>query len=360
LTKRLTKNSKILSPSARASCLTPLAKNPLVLGKCQFFHASKNLRLREHYESCYSNVVGVHKSTATLLCNLSQRGLLNGALLQLGVQSISREAKDLIMQTFKSASQPNLNEFSSGKKRFWHSLGFDEVKSLDFNDFEGAEIICDLNKPVESTLRDRFDVVFDGGTLEHIFDTKAALLNIDSLLVDGGLIIHEVPSSNAIDHGFYSFSPTFFQDFYPNQGYEIIELLLVVSRGRRAKIYQYSTPPPRKYIRQNWGNKTVNVWCVARKSKSLNYLNSPQQTKYLNAWSRNSVNFRNSQQVAKVHKLRENIKQKFNTTASIIGQRYPLVAELSRLMSKRIHGFSFPGDHKLELLFRVKSRKETA
>ena len=303
--------------------------------------------------------MGVHKATATLLCNLSQRGLLNGALLQLGVQSISREAKDLIMQTFKSASQPNLNEFSSGKKRFWHSLGFDEVKSLDFNDFEGAEIICDLNKPVESTLRDRFDVVFDGGTLEHIFDTKAALLNIDSLLVDGGLVIHEVPSSNSIDHGFYSFSPTFFQDFYPNQGYEIIELLLVVKRGRRAKIYQYSTPPPRKYMRENWGNKTVYLWCVARKSKSLEYLNSPQQTKYLNAWSRNSANT-NLLQVSKAQKIIENVKQKFNTAVSIYGQRFPLLEELGRLASKRIHGFCFPKDHKLELLFRVKSRKEAA
>jgi len=304
--------------------------------------------------------VGVSKATATLLCKLSQRGLLNGALLQLGVQRISSESKDLIMQTFKSASQHNLNEFSSGKKRFWHSLGFDEVISLDSNDFEGSEIICDLNRPVESTFRKRFDVVFDGGTLEHIFDTKAALLNIDSLLLDGGLVIHEVPSSNAIDHGFYSFSPTFFQDFYPNQGYEIIELLLVVKRGRCAKIYQYSTPPPGKYIRENWGNKTVNVWCVARKSKISKDLNSTQQTKYLNAWRRNSTDFMNSQQVEKVLKLRENIKQKFNTAVSIIGQRYPLVEELSRLISKRIHGFYFPRDHKLELLFRVKSRKEAA
>ena len=303
--------------------------------------------------------MGVSKTSAILLCNLSQRGLLNGALLQLGVQRISPEAKYLIKQTFKSVSQHSLNEFSSGKKRFWHSLGFDEVKSLDFNDFEGAEFICDLNKPVEPTLLERFDVVFDGGTLEHIFDIKAALFNIDSLLVDGGLVIHEVPSSNSIDHGFYSFSPTFFQDFYPNQGYEIIELLLVVKRGRRAKIYHYSTPPPRKYIRENWGNKTVNVWCVARKCNSLTYLNSPQQAKYLNAWSRNSANT-NLMQVAKVQKMIENVKQKFNTAMSINGQRYPLLEELSRLASKRIHGFCFPKDHKLELLFRVKSRKEAA
>lgn len=303
--------------------------------------------------------MGVHKATATLLCNLSQRGLLSGTLLQLGVQSISAEAKDLIRQTFISASQQNLTEFSSGKKRFWHSLGFSEVKSLDISEFEGAEIICDLNKPVESNLHERFDVVFDGGTLEHIFDTKSALLNIDSFLKVDGLVIHEVPCSNAVDHGFYSFSPTFFQDYYPNQGYEVIEILLVVSRGRRAKIYRYSNPPPRKYIRLNWGNKTVNVWCVARKKMKSNFF-LPQQSMYLNAWSRFSNNPADSTQMAEEQNLGRIIRGKATTAFSLIAQRYPLADDLVRLVGDRIHKFLFPRDHKLDVLFKVKSKKETA
>ena len=57
-------------------------------------------------------------------------------------------------------------------------------------------------------------MIIDGGTMEHIFHIPNVLNNIYRMLRVGGRIIHISPSSNYVDHGFYSFSPTLFYDFY--------------------------------------------------------------------------------------------------------------------------------------------------
>src|SRR5438128_12686818 len=50
------------------------------------------------------------------------------------------------------------------------ALGARSVVSLDASDFEGANIVHDLNKPLPAELPERFDLVYDGGTLEHVFN----------------------------------------------------------------------------------------------------------------------------------------------------------------------------------------------
>jgi len=230
--------------------------------------------------------MGIGKATAFLLKELSQQGLFSGKLLQLGVQRISPDAK-ILVESFanQEASKSRFNATSS-KKQFWHNLGFDFVSSLDNSDYEGAEIVWDLNLPLNDSFAERFDVVFDGGTMEHVFNTKQVLENIGKLLKIGGLAIHEVPSSNSVNHGFYSFSPTLFQDYYSKLDYEIIEIMLVVKKRHKAKIYQYSPRDRNTEIPQNWGNKNVNVWCVARKRSDMVISDFPQQTTYVNAWSK--------------------------------------------------------------------------
>lgn len=235
--------------------------------------------------------MGISKTTAFLLQELSRKGLLSGKLLQLGVQRISPDAKILIKSFATREDSKFRFEATSSKKQFWHNLGFEFVSSLDNSDFEGAEIVWDLNLPLNDSFVERFDVIFDGGTMEHVFNTKCVLENIGKLLKIGGLAIHESPSSNSVDHGLYSFSPTLFQDYYSKLDYEIIEILLVVKKRHKAKIYQYSPRDRNTEIPENWGNKNVNVWCVARKRSDMVISGVPQQTKYVNAWAKKDEEF---------------------------------------------------------------------
>ena len=49
------------------------------------------------------------------------------------------------------------------------SLGATHVYALDASDFEEAQFVHDLNQPLPENLKQRFDLVYDGGTLEHVF-----------------------------------------------------------------------------------------------------------------------------------------------------------------------------------------------
>src|SRR3546814_16038676 len=63
-------------------------------------------------------------------------------------------------------------------------------------------------------------LIYNGGTLAHIFDTRAALKYLHDMLLPGGLVVHVGPLNGWVDHGFYQFSPTFFSDYYRANKYE--------------------------------------------------------------------------------------------------------------------------------------------
>jgi SAM-dependent methyltransferase len=102
---------------------------------------------------------------------------------------------------------------------FFKLLGIDEVVALDYSPYEGAEIIADLNQAVDEELDNRFGLILDAGTIEHVFDIRRGLINIVSMLKPGGKVIHMTPANNYVNHGFYQVSPTLFYDYYGANGF---------------------------------------------------------------------------------------------------------------------------------------------
>ena len=82
-----------------------------------------------------------------------------------------------------------------------------KVDSLDFSKYEGSTIVHDLSLPITDALRNKYDLVFDGGTLEHVFNLPVAIANLIQLTRVGGLVYSNTPSNNLSGHGFYQFSP---------------------------------------------------------------------------------------------------------------------------------------------------------
>ena len=64
-----------------------------------------------------------------------------------------------------------------------------ELAVIDASPYEGATIVHDLNTPVDTSLHERFDVVIDGGDLEHVFNIPVALANLMSMLTVGGTML---------------------------------------------------------------------------------------------------------------------------------------------------------------------------
>ena len=98
-------------------------------------------------------------------------------------------------------------------------LGSKTIKCCDVSNYENPDFIIDLNKLVEKIFFNKFDNIVDIGTLEHVFDIRQVLINYVKLLKVNGYLLISVPCSNMIDHGFYSFSPTLFYDFFKINGF---------------------------------------------------------------------------------------------------------------------------------------------
>lgn len=157
---------------------------------------------------------------------------LHGAFLMLGRQRwIGKRRKrsaDLFDETL-AKYLPGLtendlkNEDNDYAETFFLKLGFSSVDSMDFSDFENASILQDLGGELDPTLLDRFDVIYDGGTCEHIFDLPTAYRNINRMLKPGGVLIGHSPCNNWVNHSFYQINPEMVYGFWEKTlGYQVL------------------------------------------------------------------------------------------------------------------------------------------
>lgn len=130
------------------------------------------------------------------------------------------------------------------------------IHTLDVDDYEGAEIIHDMNLPVPENRHGAYDLVIDTGTIEHVFDVKQGFWNLHDLTKVGGWVYHMSPA-NMLDHGFINLSATILEDFYGQSGWIQEELFYVASSkidignsiaAVRIAANVYDIPPPDLYL----------------------------------------------------------------------------------------------------------------
>ena len=164
-------------------------------------------------------------------------------------------------------------------------FGFDEVLSLDASDYEGADIIFDLNGAgIGQVLDEPVDLVVDGGTIEHVFHVPNCLGNIFEALKEGGQVMHMSPANNHLDHGFYQFSPTFFHDYYRANRFADLSIQLVrteqVENAAPWTFTDYRPGDLREVSKGTLDDKVYLSFVIARKSADSTANAVPQQGYY--------------------------------------------------------------------------------
>ena len=176
---------------------------------------------------------------------------------------------------------------------FTECLGVSEVSSLDYSPYEGADIIHDLSLPIPSELKGRFDVVVEGGTLEHVFNFPTAIANLMQMTRLGGSVFALTVANNLCGHGFYQFSPeVIFRVFTPENGFELGKVLALCPRFPGIElvpirnVYEVQDPA---LVGSRVGLLTGRpiVLCFeARKTADLPlFASSPMQSDYTAAWA---------------------------------------------------------------------------
>lgn len=170
-------------------------------------------------------------------------------------------------------------------KVFFRMLGIDEYTDIDAFDFDKPLVVHDLNQPIPTALADAFGLVIDGGTIEHIFDVRGVLTNVVRMLRVGGHVVHM--ASFEMDHGFYSFSPCLFFDFYAANGFSDFTCIIVQFDYEHI-LSNYREPVP--YFEYRYGMRMEKlfdpkrkpaVFFVARKDRDMDALVPPFQGIYL-------------------------------------------------------------------------------
>jgi len=98
---------------------------------------------------------------------------------------------------------------------FYESLGF-EYLALDVNENMGAKIV-DLNVTGHDL---KADLVTNNGTSEHIFNQAAVFQNAHNMSLS--LMLHILPFTPWLNHGFYNYNPILFRDLAAANDYDIV------------------------------------------------------------------------------------------------------------------------------------------
>src|ERR1035438_7105267 len=175
-----------------------------------------------------------------MLVRLHRELGFEGPVLTLGNQDIWANHDDLLAIFREQGCTPHstevlphtsslLNKFLPERSRdfvhartFFGMMGLDGYVDLDCSAHDQPQILQDLNQPIPDDLAERFGLILDGGTVEHILDVRQGISNVQRMCKVGGWVIHLSPLSSCpdFDHGYLYPSPMLFHDVYAANGFD--------------------------------------------------------------------------------------------------------------------------------------------
>jgi len=118
-------------------------------------------------------------------------------------------------------------------KDFYLSLGFSKYIAVDVNTERDA-IAMDLNSDISKqyNFTEKFDLVTNNGTGEHVFNQYTLFLNAHNLCKVNGYMIHVLPFYRWVDHGFYNYNPNLFPCLSYQNDYQLSALWIASSDAK--------------------------------------------------------------------------------------------------------------------------------
>ena len=110
-------------------------------------------------------------------------------------------------------------EFSGFADLLRKRYGVQNYADIDLNGV--SKLHGDLGIPLSEHLNGKWQTIYDGGTLEHVFDIAAAFANVHRLCAVNGTIIHVSPVS-WLEHGYYNLSPKLFHSVAKANDYSVL------------------------------------------------------------------------------------------------------------------------------------------
>lgn len=202
---------QIVDAIAREHAYRPIVGDVLLIGRQTTYFTPDALiaRLKEHGHSADPSKIEIDRSTINRLSGFEQ------------------------------------TELVTDKSIFW-TLGVDRVRALDISDYEGAEVLHNLNEPLPPHLRGIADFIVDGSTLDNTFNPALTLRNFAELLRPGGRLIG-VNSYGVYETAYVIMPPMWFFDYFLANDFGDFKIYVSVNREDGTNVF-YIDPG---YLRKN-------------------------------------------------------------------------------------------------------------
>ena len=223
-------------------------------------------------------------NAAALLLKMRRDGVDLGRVLTLGHQHVHL-APATYRRVLAGLGLPLASDVPGFADDLLRAMGAAHVESLDVSAYEGATRLHDLNEPVPAAWHGQFDLVFDGGTLEHVFNVTTALKNCMQMVKPNGRFVSVTVPNNWCGHGFYQFSPElFFRALSPENGFSVVEMYFADVEGRHC--YRVVDPAVVQARVQLWTSDPVLLLVHARRDAVRDvFATVPQQSDCVSDWA---------------------------------------------------------------------------
>jgi SAM-dependent methyltransferase len=219
--------------------------------------------------------MAVNILTVAWLSRLAQKGALRGggSVLDLGPQDLVLCDRSLVDLYARRHNSPEIAAELVGRMfdgqnyrtdcaaPLYALFGYERYRSVDLMD-PRADWKLDLNYPMR--LPERFDLVTNFGTAEHVFNIAAVFRSMHDALKPGGVGLHILPTFGEVDHGFFNIHPTLYFDIARANNYVVEDVCYLDSIDVRC--YQLLSDPTASFdfdklpIQELDLRQTATIW----------------------------------------------------------------------------------------------------
>jgi len=200
------------------------------------------------------------------------------------VATIGRQGLHMKLKNIEKLLEGDLSSLQDQtySENLFKILGAKVIDSFDYSNYENCTFVCDMNKAIDDKFKNKYDLVFDGGTLEHVFNFPVAIKNCMEMLKVDGYFISVTCCNNFPGHGFYQFSPElFFRIFNQENGFEILNLFI----SENNIWYEVKNPEEVKSRVIFRNNHETSLLVFAKKVAEKNIFQLyPYQSDYVSLW----------------------------------------------------------------------------
>jgi hypothetical protein len=231
--------------------------------------------------------MGLDNSSVMFLCAAKSMGVDFDSTAMIGRQSFWPDVPTLrsvlrVLGIERSAAELQAHPYA---EEFFSLLGATRIDSVDASHYENATILHDMNFPLPGHLRERFSVVHDGGTLEHVFNIPQAFKNCMEMVRVGGHFIQVGVTNNFVGHGFWQVSPELiFRIFTADNGFRL-EAVLMHEVTVGSAWYVVSDPDDIRRRIELCNDVPTYILTIAKRIDRVPiFVKPPQQSDYVRVW----------------------------------------------------------------------------